>query len=99
MSSHPAPRDQLFTWSNHYSPKYEKCFIEIRRMLRIIGPNPKHTDAIYTGEVSWLGTELEDAFEQSKLAWSSSLDNQCLIEGDSAPCPKTRNYITEHMTN
>jgi hypothetical protein len=100
MAAHVAPRDQLVTWNNHYSPKYDKCFIEIRHMVRIVGPNPTHTNVIYTGEVRWLGSELQDAFERSELAWFTPIEKQvCRVEGETVDCVRARNFIAEHMKN
>jgi hypothetical protein len=100
MAAHVAPRDQFVTWSNHYSPKYDRCFIEIRQMLRILGPNPSHADVIHTGEVAWLGSELQDAFERSRLAWFTPIERAvCSVEGESVDCVKAQNFIAEHMKN
>ena len=86
-------RDDRGTWENHYSPKYNKCFISV-----IDGG---------TGAFHGLARKrLLDAFERTTLAtfvlghapaddpgWS------CQIDFEFVKCAKAADFITEHMKN
>jgi hypothetical protein len=97
------PKDEYYSWSNHYSPKYGNCFIEIRHMLKIVGANAKHTGVVYTGQVSLVETELQNAFERAPLAYvfggNLPEHERCNIGGDPVDCAKAINFIAEHMKN
>jgi hypothetical protein len=72
-------------WVNHYSPKYNKCFIETF--------NPP------AGAPSGRKDSLFDAFERSEVAsWDEGYD--CFIDDEKiADCTKVRDFIREHMRN
>ena len=55
--AHELPKGQYHSWNKHYSPKYDRCFIEIR----IIADDPISPTRI--------STELQDAFERRTKAY------------------------------
>jgi hypothetical protein len=87
--------DAAVFWQNHYSPKYNQCFLLISRQIDLkdwIGPVLKDT--------------LHDAFERSTLATSitSPVPPQvaalCSTDDDpKADCKTAADFITEHMKN
>jgi len=100
------PSEEFLRWNNHYSPKYDRCFIEIRHMLRIVSPNAKHDGVVFTGQTGLIGTELQDAFERKSMAWidpeadGKSLNKRyCKLDDETADCGKTQNFVAEHMKN
>jgi hypothetical protein len=87
--------DTAVFWRNHYSPKYNQCFLLISRQIDLkdwIGP--VLTDTLY------------DAFERSTLATSiaSPVPPQvaalCSTDQDAkTDCKTAADFITEHMKN
>ncbi len=87
--------DASVFWRNHYSPKYDRCFLHISRLIDIkdcIGS--VHKDTLY------------DALERSTLATSISspvppqVAPSCSTDDDAkADCKTAADYITEHMKN
>jgi hypothetical protein len=87
--------DASVFWQNHYSPKYNQCFLLISRQIELkdwIGPVLKDT--------------LYDAFERSALATSiaSPVPPQvaalCSTDDDpKADCKTAADFITEHLKN
>jgi hypothetical protein len=87
--------DASVFWRNHYSPKYNQCFLLISRQIDLkdwIGPVLK--DNLY------------DAFERSTLATSIAspvppqLASSCSTDDDAkADCKTVTDFITEHMKN
>lgn len=87
--------DTAVFWRNHYSPKYNQCFLLISRQIELkdwIGP--VLTDTLY------------DAFERLTLATSiaSPVPPQvaalCSTDDDAkADCKTAADFITEHMKN
>jgi hypothetical protein len=61
------PKDQYYSWLNHYSPKHDRCFITLGLGLKLSVVNPMHTDVMYSGTAE-LVTELQDAFERRTVA-------------------------------
>jgi hypothetical protein len=100
-------------WSNHYSPKYNRCFVK----AEYIAATDK--DAVKGGP--FLRTRLIDAFELANVALSSTgvspevlcrLDVDpkecerrasglwiCQIEEEKSDCAKVEQFINEHMKN
>jgi hypothetical protein len=83
------------SWTDHYSPKYNRCFI-------------KYTHTINEGWTSSMVLEdmLIDAFERSTLAKSFPLAAPaqiklfCSTDDDpKADCEKAKNFISDHMKN
>src|ERR1700720_2942450 len=81
-------------WENHYSPKYDKCFVSAVYMEKSKRPS---------GEAfSFIATILTDAFERHSLATSASLEEPagiCNIDGTNADCTQVEAFITDHMKN
>jgi len=101
-------------WSNHYSPKYNRCFAKAEYLVST-------KDAVKGGPN--LLTHLMDAFEQVTLASSASgpspqfqcrnepdpkacersaatlWDIFCKIEDEQVDCAKAKQFIEEHMKN
>ena len=83
----------LTDWHNHYSRKYDRCFIEAFFFFPDGGPG-KAIPALSNG--------LMDAFERSILADSASVgpaDGFCHIDEKPADCAKAASFISEHMKN
>jgi hypothetical protein len=100
--------------TNHYSPKYNRCFVKVEYLEA-----PKNT----IKGAPMFRTYLMDAFEQANLASSASgptaqflcrneedpkecekiaaivWDGACNIEGDKIDCAKAQQFIEEHMKN
>lgn len=85
-------------WENHYSPKYNRCYLLIYRTLF-------KTNSAGKREVSsW--ARLVDAFERSEIA-SEHYDNVlsdrqlefCQIGDGIVACVKAKAFISEHMKN
>ena len=80
-------------WTNHYSPKYDKCFVSAEYVNKDggIGKNgPMFT------------TSLIDAFERSFLATSASVgptEGLCQIDHKPVACAKAEDFIAERMKN
>jgi hypothetical protein len=80
-------------WTNHYSPKYDKCFVSAEYVNKDggIGKNgPMFT------------TSLIDAFERSFLATSASVgptEGFCQIDHKPVACAKAEDFIAERMKN
>jgi len=92
-------RDQLaqgfpaaMHWENHYSPKYDKCFVSA--MYFEAGKRP-------SGEsFSFVSTMLTDAFERRSLAMSISSGGPtglCNIGDATVDCAEAASFISEHM--
>lgn len=86
------PDMQMFNLlQNHYSPKYERCFMR--------------TSHVLSNRVSQIF--LRDAFEGINLTsttWyytvhDSGKSRDCSIEGRTKPCAEVDSYIDEHMTH
>ena len=97
---------------NHYSPKYNRCFIEVYHFIK---------ESVKGGPLT--STVLVDAFERSGLANTSigikpeiACRNEanreqcedlareiwkigCQIDGTPADCDKAKDFIAEHMKN
>jgi hypothetical protein len=87
-------RDKPGAWENHYSPKYDRCFISV-----IDGR---------TGSLHKLARKrLMDAFERIILATmilggGSSVDDPdwtCQIDSELVDCLKADRFISDHMKN
>jgi hypothetical protein len=87
--------DASVSWRNHYSPKYNRCFILVSRQINV---------------KDWIGTVIEDtfydAFERSTLATSivspvpPQVATLCSTDEDAkADCKTAADFITEHMKN
>jgi hypothetical protein len=97
-TSGPFAPVSVLNWENHYSPKYEKCFVSETHM--IAGKD----NVVQVGM-----TELRDAFERSVLASSAvSLSGTsgeevamelCRIDHERVDCGRARQFIDEHMKN
>jgi hypothetical protein len=93
--------DAKITWQNHYSPKYDRCFLKTWRML-----DAKKVED-WTGNVS--ETDLYDAFERSRLANyvtaippSPRFESLCDIEDKEKShedCRAAADFIAEHLKN
>jgi hypothetical protein len=101
-------------WSNHYSPRYDRCFVESIYL-------PQAKDIVKGGPVTF--TTLFDAFERSDLASTAvglapeiacrneQNSEQCLeiarniwksscrIDNQPTDCAKAKQFIAEHMKN
>jgi hypothetical protein len=92
-------------WRNHYSPKYNKCFIEDSTRVPGEGAGRDYPE---------LTVELIDAFERTHLAqWVSETTKpaeppradgvagplQCHIGYQRVDCAKAIAFISEHMKN
>src|SRR5260370_310507 len=91
---------EFVTWTSHYSPKYDRCFIEIRHMFTpLIAIQGK--PVLDRDHPVWIGTELQDAFERLRMAYvfSAASRQPCNVEGESMDCVKAQNFIAEHMKN
>ena len=90
-----ADKSKTFTgWENHYSPKYNRCFVWIR--YNYSGLDGAGKDF---ARHRW---ELIDAFERSNVAdseWDGPPALSCLIGNKKADCEKAKNFITEHVEN
>lgn len=82
-------------WQNHYSPKYDKCFVSASYTLsekdRGGKPGPFFLTMLY------------DAFERSTLAKSATGEKTeawgCRILEKYVDCGEAEKFITEHMKN
>lgn len=90
--------DTVMSW-NHFSPKYDRCYLEIHRMFKIVG---KPVDRfVYI-------SELQDAFEpgRNKASITETLiddgsgpgKRECYVDGPT-DCGKTIEFFVEHMKN
>jgi hypothetical protein len=101
-------------WSNHYSPKYNRCFLKAEYLVAA-------KDTVKGGPGFYI--YLMDAFEQVDLASSASgvsaeflcrneedakecergaaivWNSLCRIEGEQIGCAKAKQFIDEHMKN
>jgi hypothetical protein len=75
-------------WINHYSPKFDKCFIRDRQI---------HFEDKYLVDT----VELIDAFERSILASrrASGSALSCQIRGGTAGCDSWNQFVIDHMQN
>lgn len=89
----------LSGWQNHYSPKYDRCFVTETRLTPGEGAGKDFPEVQYT---------LIDAFERSVLAqWVSEYPHSegplnalsCHIDYRLAECAKAKLFIAEHMKN
>jgi hypothetical protein len=81
-------------WENHYSPKYNRCFVSASYMTSAKDGGGK--------TVPMFQTQLSDAFERSVLANSAAVgptNGFCHIEDRQADCDKVAIFISEHMKN
>jgi hypothetical protein len=102
-------------WSNHYSPKYNRCFLKAEYMLVAAKDAVKGGPSFYA--------YLIDAFEQVDLASSATgpsarflcrdeedpkecegraailWNSACKIDGEEIDCAKAKQFIDEHMKN
>ncbi|MGA2878494.1 MAG: hypothetical protein ABSG13_06050 [Bryobacteraceae bacterium] len=83
-------------WQNHYSAKYNKCFIAANYDVYIWEGGGKDSPLSFT--------ELIDAFERSVLAISAPVglgpaDWLCNIDQEPADCVQAASFIKEHMKN
>ncbi len=102
------------SWTNHYSPKYNRCFVEVEYFA-----DQKY--AVKGGPLFY--TFLEDAFEMTNVAESaggvnyqmlcraeenpkeceknaaSAYESACTIEDHKTDCATAKDFITEHMKN
>ena len=94
-------------WNNHYSPKYNKCFVSVL-FVKSSYPSTSTGGVIST-------TSLFDAFERSPpLAYSyertclaactEEIENlvkllPCSIDGKTVDCEKAKDFISERMKN
>jgi hypothetical protein len=102
---HPADGIALF-WENHYSPRYDRCFITIITELTNRAQHDSGTGCgeRYQGQARFCDEiQLIDAFETSpRLANSVSYPavlGACRIHGEAVDCAKAANFISEHMKN
>jgi hypothetical protein len=75
-------------WTNHYSPKYDKCFVS----------------AIYFSgdgkETPFSSTVLMDAFERNIVATYASVgptQGFCDVEEQKVDCASAKAFLDEHM--
>ena len=81
-------------WENHYSPKYDRCFVSANYMLHVKDGGGK--------DAPMFSTQLIDAFERSVLANSAAFgptDGLCDIDDKPTTCAKAATFISEHMKN
>lgn len=81
-------------WQNHYSPKYERCFLKVSYMYRPSDGGGK--------DVPMFSYQLIDAFERSRLANSASVGPTggiCNIDEKPVDCAKAEAFIAEHLKN
>jgi hypothetical protein len=102
------------SWTNHYSPKYNRCFVKVEYFA-------DQTYAVKGGPLFY--TFLEDAFERTNVAESadgpsiqlvcgleenpkecekkaaSAYESVCEIEDQKTACATVKDFITEHMKN
>lgn len=85
----PLQEHEKFIWSNHYSPKYNKCFLWIETSLPI---GDRKVAA---------STVLEDAFERypEALMMIGEAGQNCQIGAERAECATVKAFIAEHLTN
>jgi hypothetical protein len=91
-------------WYNHYSPKYDRCFLETFNQLA--GNEP--------GGGVLFSNSLFDAFERSPIAYwyethcvgacSETINimvkaSPCSIEKEPTSCEEVKTFIAEHMKN
>lgn len=81
---------------NHYSPKYNKCFIRLSYMH----------DGTGLDTFPMFIEFMHDAFEGTSLAgWSTSsnaanvAEGYCAIKNKPIPCRQAKQFINEHMEN
>jgi hypothetical protein len=78
------------SYNNHYSPKYDRCFVRITWIIR--GPGE---------QVSGEGIRLFDAFEHSTVAisyvTSPASKISCFVDDRSVDCSEARDFISDHM--
>jgi hypothetical protein len=83
------------TWENHYSPKYNRCFLAILDILSTVDGAGKDFS-----KYQW---QLLDAFERSDVAaaqWDGpTYPGGCRIEGKQIDCATAKNFINEHLKN
>jgi hypothetical protein len=86
----------LTTWENHYSPKYNRCFLAILQIFSTLEGAGKDFD-----KYQW---ELLDAFERSSVAataWDGPTPGPiaCRTEGTPVDCETAKHFIREHLKN
>jgi hypothetical protein len=91
-------RDKPGAWANHYSPKYERCFIRVTESV----PGDDKVSTLYK-------YDLIDAFERTLLATLTlgggpgrqhiDPDFSCQIDDQPVACAKASSFISEHMKN
>ncbi len=82
-------------WENHYSPKYNRCFIKATYVLAHAKEGGGKDRPMFT-------TQLIDAFERVLLAESAGVgptSGFCSIDGKTADCDKAASFISERMKN
>jgi hypothetical protein len=78
---------------NHYSPKYDRCFVKISWVIR------------QGEEIKGQGARLVDAFEHDTIALSqttfppSESKNVCFVPSGIVGCSEAKDFISEHMRN
>jgi hypothetical protein len=80
-------------WTNHYSPKYDKCFISAEHINK---------DGGVGKDGPMFATSLIDAFERSFLATSASVgptEGFCQIDHKPVACAKAETFIADRMKN
>jgi hypothetical protein len=86
----------ITTWENHYSPKYNRCFLAILEIYSLLNGAGKDF-----GKYQW---QLLDAFERSDIAateWDGPPPSPgaCRVEGEYVDCEIARKFIREHLKN
>jgi hypothetical protein len=70
-------------WTNHYSPKYNRCFVQI------FGSDAKQGRTV----------ALQDAFERTPVADEDPGNAHCTIDSEKVDCVRAIDFITDHMKN
>jgi hypothetical protein len=89
-------RDGRVLERNHYSPKYQRCFM-LTRNREYGGPRDHYVEG---HEVTvW---RLNDAFENHELAYKMLFEHDnktaCAIGAKLTPCPEYEAYVQEHLS-
>jgi hypothetical protein len=80
-------------WTNHYSPKYDRCFVSAEYINK---------DGGVGKDGPMFSTSLIDAFERSFLATSASVgpaEGFCQIDHKPVACAKAETFIADRMKN
>jgi hypothetical protein len=86
-----ASKTSIVDWQNHYSPKYNRCFLTITFKDATTSPPDVYRN-------------MSDAFERSSISGFSFSpkypEGECYVEDSTlVDCVRARAFISEHMKN